>query len=171
MGAETASQVMLETSMGNIVIALNAEVAPESVENFVEYVEAGFYDGTIFHRVIDGFMIQGGGFTGEMSKKATRDPIVNEADNGLRNSRGTVAMARTADPHSATAQFFINTADNAFLDHQGKNPQGWGYAVFGQVIDGLDVVDAIGKVETGRQGMFSDVPMEPVVIQRASVLQ
>jgi peptidyl-prolyl cis-trans isomerase B (cyclophilin B) len=162
-------RVILETTKGNIVIALDAEGAPTSVENFLGYVEAGFYDGTIFHRVIDGFMIQGGGFTSDMSQKATRDTIQNEADNGVKNKRGTVAMARRPDPHSATSQFFVNTVDNAFLDHQSKTPQGWGYAVFGEVVEGMDVVDAIAKVKTGRHGSMGDVPTEPVVIERAFV--
>ncbi len=137
--------------------------------NFLAYVDAGFYDGTIFHRVIPDFMIQGGGFTADLEKKATRDPIPNEADNGLKNERGTLAMARTNDPNSATAQFFINHKDNAFLDHSGKNPRGWGYAVFGRVTDGMSVVDAIATTPTGAKGMFpKDVPLETIVIEKAS---
>jgi peptidyl-prolyl cis-trans isomerase B (cyclophilin B) len=162
-------RVVLETSKGKIVIALDAGKAPLTVENFRGYVESGFYEGTIFHRVIDGFMIQGGGFTADMNQKATRETIQNEADNGLKNTRGTVAMARRPDPHSATAQFFINTVDNAFLDHKSKSSQGWGYAVFGEVVEGMDVVDAIAKVKTGRQGAMGDVPSEAVVIEKAYV--
>ncbi len=161
-------QVTLETSMGKVVLELYPDKAPESVKNFLEYVDAGFFDGTIFHRVIKGFMIQGGGFTPEMQKKGTREAITNEADNGLKNKRGTIAMARTNDPHSATAQFFINTVDNSFLDHTRKDARGWGYAVFGRVVDGMEVVDAIEKVATGNKGPFSDVPKETVVIQKAS---
>lgn len=162
-------RVVLETSKGNIVLQLDGEKAPQTVENFVAYVEAGFFDGTIFHRVIDGFMVQGGGFTADMAQKDTRGTVQNEADNGLKNKRGTVAMARTSDPHSATAQFFINTVDNTFLNHQGKTPEGWGYAVFGEVVEGMDVVDAITKVKTGNQGGMGDVPKEPVVIEKAFI--
>jgi len=162
-------RVVLETSKGNIVLQLDGEKAPQTVENFVAYAEAGFFDGTIFHRVIDGFMVQGGGFTADMAQKDTRGTVQNEADNGLKNKRGTVAMARTSDPHSATAQFFINTVDNTFLNHQGKTPEGWGYAVFGEVVEGMDVVDAITKVKTGNQGGMGDVPKEPVVIEKAFI--
>jgi cyclophilin family peptidyl-prolyl cis-trans isomerase len=162
-----STRVVLETSKGNIVVALDADKAPISVENFLGYVESGFYDGTVFHRVIDGFMIQGGGFTQEMVQKETRGTIENEADNGLKHKRGTVAMARRPDPDSATAQFFVNLADNAFLDHTAKTDRGWGYAVFGEVVEGMDVVDAIAKVETGRHGPMGDVPTEPVIIQKA----
>ena len=162
-------RVVLETSKGNIVLQLDGEKAPQTVENFVAYVEAGFFDGTIFHRVIDGFMVQGGGFTADMAQKDTRGTVQNEADNGLKNKRGTVAMARTSDPHSATAQFFVNTVDNTFLNHQGKTPQGWGYTVFGEVVEGMDVVDAITKVKTGNQGGMGDVPKEPVVIEKAFI--
>ena len=162
-------QVNLQTNKGLIVIELYPDQAPQSVANFLAYVDAGFYDGTIFHRVIPDFMIQGGGFTADLEKKATRDPIPNEADNGLKNERGTLAMARTNDPNSATAQFFINHKDNAFLDHSGKNPRGWGYAVFGRVTNGMSVVDAIATTPTGAKGMFpKDVPTETIVIEKAS---
>ena len=160
-------RVDLETSKGKIVLELYADKAPQSVKNFLAYVEAGYYDGTIFHRVIPDFMIQGGGFTVEMKKKGTQPPIQNEADNGVRNERGTIAMARTQDPHSATAQFFINTKDNDFLNHKGKSPQGWGYAAFGRVIEGMGVVDAISNTKTVTRGMYRDVPQEPIVITRA----
>ena len=158
--------VVMTTSKGEIQIELNQEKAPKTVANFLSYVDDGFYDGTIFHRVISNFMIQGGGFTPEMHQKDTREEIENEADNGLGNEKGTVAMARTSDPHSATAQFFINAADsNDFLNHRGKTPQGWGYCVFGKVVEGLDVVDAIRQVDTGSRGMHQDVPTEPIVIE------
>jgi peptidyl-prolyl cis-trans isomerase A (cyclophilin A) len=156
--------VVLETTKGTITIELYAGQAPTTVENFLQYVDDGFFDGTIFHRVIPGFMIQGGGFTGDMEQKPTRDPIKNEADNGLRNQRGTLAMARTSDINSATAQFFINLADNAFLDH-GKRD--FGYAVFGKVIEGMEVVDEIAKVPTGTKRGHGDVPMETVTIRSA----
>lgn len=165
-----APQVKLETSMGNIVIELNQDKAPQTVDNFLQYVKAGFYDGTIFHRVIENFMIQGGGFDENFAQKETRDPIENEADNGLSNQRGTIAMARTNDPHSATAQFFINTVDNQFLDFRGNTPSGWGYAVFGEVIEGMDVVDKIRQVETTMRGPHQDVPVDNVVINKASIL-
>lgn len=162
-------QVNLQTNKGLIVIELYPDQAPQSVANFLAYVDAGFYDGTIFHRVIPDFMIQGGGFTADLEKKETRAPIPNEADNGLKNERGTLAMARTNDPHSATAQFFINHKDNAFLDHSGKTPRGWGYAVFGRVTDGMSVVDAIAATPTGGKGMFpKDVPLETIVIEKAT---
>ncbi len=163
--------VEFETTMGNIVIELNAEKAPKTVENFLNYVKKGHYDGTIFHRVIDGFMIQGGGFDANMKEKATSAPIENEADNGLRNDVGTIAMARTSDPHSATGQFFINVKDNSFLNHSSKTMQGWGYAVFGKVTQGLDVVNKIKGVPTGRYGMHADVPTTPVVIIHAKVIE
>ncbi len=163
-------QVALNTNYGRIVLDLNAEKAPKSVANFVSYVRSGHYNGTIFHRVIDGFMIQGGGFDSNMNQKPTQAPIENEADNGLKNDIGTIAMARTNDPHSASAQFFINVKNNDFLNHSGKNPQGWGYAVFGKVAEGLDVVDAIKKVPTGRTGGHQDVPTTPVVIESAEVI-
>jgi len=169
--AARAPRVALDTSKGRIVIELDAAHAPKTVDNFLSYVRAGHYDGTVFHRVIDGFMIQGGGFTPDMVQKPTRAPIANEADNGLKNKRGTVAMARTGDPNSATAQFFVNTVDNAFLDFRSKDPQGWGYAVFGKVVEGLDVVDAIVKVKTASKGPFQDVPAEPVVIRKAAVVE
>jgi cyclophilin family peptidyl-prolyl cis-trans isomerase len=162
-------KVNLQTNKGLIVIELYPDQAPQSVANFLAYVDAGFYDGTIFHRVIPDFMIQGGGFTADLEKKETRAPIPNEADNGLKNERGTLAMARTNDPHSATAQFFINHKDNAFLDHSGKNTRGWGYAVFGRVTDGMSVVDAIATTPTGAKGIFpKDVPLETILIQKAS---
>ena len=160
--------VVLTTNHGAITLELDVEKAPKSVENFVTYVKSGHYDGTIFHRVIDGFMIQGGGFEPDMKQKPTNDPIDNEAENGLKNDRYTVAMARTSDPHSATAQFFINVGDNEFLNYPGSD--GWGYAVFGKVSEGEDVVDAIRAVKTGRKSMFSDVPVETVVIEKAEVV-
>jgi len=160
--------VVLTTNHGAITLELDVEKAPKSVENFVTYVKSGHYDGTIFHRVIDGFMIQGGGFDPDMKQKSTNDPIDNEAENGLKNDRYTIAMARTSDPHSATAQFFINVGDNDFLNYPGSD--GWGYAVFGKVSDGEDVVDAIRAVKTGRKSMFSDVPVETVMIEKAEVV-
>lgn len=171
MQATSDPRVLLSTSSGDITLQLNADMAPSSVENFLDYVDSGHFDGTIFHRVIPGFMIQGGGFTAEMVQKPTRAPIANEADNGLKNTRGTVAMARTSEPNSATSQFFINVVDNAFLDHKAKTPQGWGYAVFGKVVDGMDVMDKIVQVPTGQHGPHSDVPRDPVVIEKATVLQ
>ena len=159
----------IETTKGTITLALNDEKAPETVANFVAYAESGFYDGTIFHRVIDGFMIQGGGFTSDMNQKATRAPIRNEAMNGLRNLRGTIAMARTMVVDSATSQFFINLVDNDFLDFRSPDPQGFGYAVFGEVTDGLEVVDAIGKVSTGSVGPYQNVPEEAVVIRKVTI--
>jgi len=160
--------VKLETSMGNIVIELNEQAAPVTVKNFIEYVEAGFYDGLIFHRIIPGFMIQGGGFTQQMAQKETRDPIVNEAKYGLSNMRGTIAMARSSDPDSATAQFFINHKDNDFLDYIDDSKAG--YAAFGKVTEGMDVVDAIASVETATRNGMDDVPVEPVTIQSAKVV-
>ena len=153
--------------MGVITLELDADKAPKSVENFLAYVNKGHYDKTIFHRVIDGFMIQGGGFEPGMTQKPTDDPIQNEANNGLKNNHYTIAMARTSDPHSATAQFFINVADNDFLNHTAPSMQGWGYAVFGKVVEGMDVVDKIGQVKTGKSGFHSDVPKEDVVIDKA----
>ncbi len=167
--AQDKPQVVLETSKGTIVLQLAPDKAPKTVENFLAYVKSGFYDGTIFHRVIDRFMIQGGGFTAEMTQKEMRSPIPNEADNGLANDRGTIAMARTDDPHSATAQFFINTVDNEGLNHTGRNTAGWGYAVFGMVIEGMDVVDAIAKVKTTARPPFRDVPAETITILKATV--
>ena len=164
------SRVELKTSHGNLTIELNEAKAPVSCENFLQYVDQGFYNGTIFHRVIDGFMIQGGGMDAQMQQKPTGDSIKNEADNGLKNTRGTVAMARTMDPHSATAQFFINLADNAFLDHTSPDTQGWGYAVFAEVIEGMDTVDRIRSLETGNRGFHQDVPLETVIIESATGL-
>jgi peptidyl-prolyl cis-trans isomerase B (cyclophilin B) len=163
--------VKLETSMGDIILELDEEKAPATVKNFLAYVQHGHYSGTIFHRVIDGFMIQGGGFTPDMQQKETGDPIENEADNGLVNDAYTIAMARTMDPHSATAQFFINVKKNDFLNHTAKNEQGWGYAVFGKVVQGQGVVNKIKGVATGRSGMHDDVPKEPIVITSAEVVE
>ena len=158
--------VEVTTSHGSFAIALDPARAPTSVANFLRYVDAGHYDGTVFHRVIPTFMIQGGGFDQRLEKKPVEAPIQNEADNGLKNTRGTVAMARTSDPHSATAQFFVNVVDNAFLDHQAKSGTGWGYAVFGKVIEGMETVDKIKAVPTGAAGSFAkDAPLQPVVIQ------
>lgn len=162
-------KAIVDTSMGTITIELNNEAAPVTVANFVDYANSGHYDGTIFHRVIDGFMIQGGGFTKDMNQKPTKAPIRNEAANGLRNVRGTIAMARTSVVDSATSQFFINLVDNDFLDYQNPTPQGFGYAVFGAVVDGMDVVDAIAKVSTGFAGPHQNVPEKPIVIRRVSV--
>ncbi len=164
------TQVRLITSHGDIEIAIDAERAPETAENFERYVRDGHYDNTIFHRVIDGFMIQGGGFEPGMQQKPTRAPITNEADNGLPNATGSVAMARTPDPHSASAQFFINTRDNAFLDHKSKTPDGWGYCVFGQVTAGMDVVSRIEGCATAARAGHRDVPVEDVVIERAEIV-
>jgi len=171
-GADALSdrpQVVIETSKGSIELELYSDEAPKTVANFLNYARWGHYDGTVFHRVIPDFMIQGGGFTPEMKQKLTEMPIENEADNGLKNDRGTVAMARTQDPHSASAQFFINTKDNTSLNHKSKTPEGWGYTVFGKVIKGMDVVDAISKVETGARGSMENVPIEPVVITKVTV--
>ena len=159
--------VRLHTNHGPITLELDAKKAPGTVANFLEYVKDGSFDNTVFHRVIDGFMIQGGGFEPGMKQKPTRTPVKNEASNGLKNDKYTVAMARTGDPHSATAQFFINVADNAFLNHTAQTPQGWGYCVFGRVVDGTDVVDKITKVKTATRGMHQDVPLDDVVIERA----
>jgi len=160
-----APQVQLETSQGTITLELYEDKAPETVKNFLTYVDDGYYDGTVFHRVINGFMIQGGGFTTDISRKpGTRAPIKNEADNGLKNLRGTLAMARTSDPHSATAQFFINHVDNAFLDHSSKDRRGWGYCVFGKVVEGMDVVDKIADTPTGVRNNMPNVPVANVVI-------
>ena len=160
-------KVRLTTTEGDIVIALNHEEAPLTTANFLQYVEEGFYDGTVFHRVIDGFMIQGGGFEPGMLQKPTRECVDNEAHNGLVNTRGTIAMARTPDPHSASSQFFINCQDNDFLDFKDKSPQGWGYCVFGEVAEGMDVVARIEKTKTGSQAGHQDVPVDDVVISRA----
>lgn len=167
-GQPANPQVLLETSKGNITLELFSAKAPVSVANFLGYVNAGFYDGTVFHRVMPGFMIQGGGMTADLSEKSTQAPIQNEANNGLKNHRGTLAMARTGDPHSATSQFYINVADNDALDQQGA--AGWGYAVFGKVTSSMDVVDVIAAVPRGDRGMHQNVPTEPVFIKRASVL-
>lgn len=161
--------IILKTNYGEITIELDFDKAPISSANFLQYVESGFYNGTIFHRVIDKFMIQGGGFEPGMNEKENGDPIENEADNGLLNDMGTLAMARTSDPHSATAQFFINTGDNNFLNHKDKTNQGWGYAVFGKVSDGMDVVSKITNCETNSSGGHQDVPVEDVVIESAKV--
>jgi peptidyl-prolyl cis-trans isomerase B (cyclophilin B) len=161
--------VVLTTSMGAITLELDAKKAPKSVENFLAYVKAGHYDGTIFHRVMDNFMIQGGGFNDKMVQKPTKAAIKNEADNGLKNNKYTIAMARTNDPHSATAQFFINVADNDFLNFSSPTERGWGYAVFGKVTAGMDVVDNIKKVKTGNNGFHQNVPLEPVTILKAAV--
>ncbi len=168
--ATEAPRVALHTSEGDIVLELNPDKAPQTVANFLRYVDSGFYNGLIFHRVIRDFMIQGGGFTEQMSKKPTDAPIQNEADNGLKNLIGTVAMARTNAPHSATAQFFINTKNNDFLNHSGKNAQGWGYAVFGKVVSGLDVMNRINSAATTTRSGYRDVPQKPVVIQSAEKL-
>ena len=166
---EPKTHIIMETNHGTIVIELDHKAAPKTVENFLRYVNNKFYEGTIFHRVIKKFMIQGGGFGEDMFKKPTLEPVLNEADNGLKNLRGTVAMARTSDPHSATAQFFINTKDNFFLDHKEKTPRGWGYCVFGKVISGMDVVDAIENVPTKNYGSLQNVPVSPVIIQKVFV--
>ncbi|MFX5565136.1 peptidylprolyl isomerase [Acinetobacter baumannii] len=163
-------QVELNTNKGRIVLELNTEKAPKTAANFLEYVRDGFYDGVIFHRVIDGFMIQGGGFDENFKEKATRDAIENEADNGLSNDVGTIAMARTQAPHSASAQFFINVKNNSFLNYTSKTAQGWGYAVFGKVVEGMDVVEAIKGVRTGNRGYHADVPLENVVIESAKII-
>ena len=162
--------IKLHTNYGDIAIELDTAKAPKTVENFLAYVRSGHYDNTVFHRVIDGFMIQGGGFTPDMQQKPCNAPIKNEADNGLKNTRYTLAMARTSDPHSATAQFFINIADNAFLDFKSPTGNGWGYAVFGKVVEGMDVVDKIRAVPTGTKGFHQDVPFEDVIIERAEVV-
>lgn len=164
-------KVRLETNLGDIVLELNSQAAPKTVDNFLQYVKDGFYDGTIFHRVIKGFMVQGGGLAVNMQKKSTYSPISNEADNGLKNNRGTVAMARTMDPHSATAQFFINTVNNNFLDFKDKSAKGWGYCVFGKVIDGMKVVDAIENQRTTTKEGRRDVPSSPVIIKKASLVK
>ena len=163
-------RVLIETSKGNITVELFPANAPQSVANFLRYVKSGFYDGLMFHRVIPGFMIQGGGMMPDMTEKPNGAPILNEADNGLKNLRGTLAMARTGEPHSATSQFFINVADNYALNHRGKSIEGWGYAVFGQVVDGMDVVDAIVAVPRGNRGPHGDVPVDPIVMKRVSLL-
>ena len=161
--------ITLNTNYGAISIELDFDKAPNTAANFLQYAKDGFYDGTIFHRVIEGFMIQGGGFEPGMQQKDTKGNVENEADNGLKNDRGTIAMARTSDPHSATAQFFINIFNNDSLNHTAPTPQGWGYCVFGKVVDDIDVVDAIRDVETGQSGMHGDVPVEDVVIESVTI--
>ena len=163
-----AAHVTIATTVGQMTLELDADNAPKTVENFLAYASSGFYDGTIFHRVINNFMIQGGGFTTDMEQKPTQAPVDNEANNGLKNERGTIAMARTQDPHSATAQFFINVQDNDFLNHTGENMQGWGYTVFGKITQGEDVLDKIRCVQTGSQGGHQDVPTEPIIIESIS---
>ncbi|HKA42565.1 MAG TPA: peptidylprolyl isomerase [Burkholderiales bacterium] len=163
--------VKLHTNHGIITLELDSERAPATVANFLQYVKDGHFSNTLFHRVIDGFMIQGGGFDGGMRQKPTRPAVKNEADNRLKNAAYTVAMARTSDPHSATAQFFINVADNEFLNYTASTPDGWGYCVFGRVVEGSDVVDKIKKVKTGRRAMLQDVPLEDVIIERAEIVQ
>lgn len=165
------NMVKLHTNFGPITLELNAEAAPETVANFLQYAKDGHYNGTIFHRVIDGFMIQGGGFTPDMEQKGTRDPVQNEAGNGLKNGAYTVAMARTPNPHSATSQFFINVADNAFLDYREPSASGYGYCVFGKVVEGMDVVDRIRKVRTGMRAGHQDVPVENVIIESVEILE
>jgi peptidyl-prolyl cis-trans isomerase B (cyclophilin B) len=165
----SSTVIEMKTTFGVITLELDAEKAPKTVENFVRYATDGFYDGTIFHRVIDNFMIQGGGFDADMQQKESGEPIENEADNGLKNDRGTIAMARTMDPHSATAQFFLNVKDNDFLNHSGKNMQGWGYTVFGKVTAGDDVLDKIRSVETGNKSGHQDVPKDSIVIESVTV--
>ena len=164
------TRVLMKTLFGDITLELDGEKAPATVANFIEYAQSGYYDGTIFHRVINNFMIQGGGFDTEMQQKSTNAPIQNEANNGLKNNRGSVAMARTMDPHSATAQFFINVSDNDFLNFSGENMQGWGYAVFGQVVEGEDVLDKIRVVPTGSQAGHQDVPTDPIVIESVTII-
>lgn len=163
--------IIFNTNHGPISIELDSEKGPKSAENFLQYAKEGFYNGTIFHRVIDGFMIQGGGFEPGMSQKANHDPIDNEADNGLSNLTGTLAMARTAEPHSATSQFFINVSDNFFLDHRGKTAQGWGYAVFGKVVDGMDVVNKIKSCQTTSRAGHQDVPVDDIIIESTDVTE
>ena len=165
-----AAHILMTTTVGPMTLELDADNAPKTVENFLSYVSSGFYDGTIFHRVINNFMVQGGGFTADMEQKATQAPIENEANNGLKNAQGTIAMARTQDPHSATAQFFINVQDNDFLNHTGENMQGWGYAVFGKVTEGEDVLDKIRCVQTGSHAGHQDVPVEPIIIESVAII-
>ena len=168
-GLSDNPQVIMETSKGTLVLEVFPDEAPETVKNFLQYVRWGHYDGTIFHRVIPDFMIQGGGFSTDMKRQATEMPVRNEADNGLKNKRGTVAMARTPDPHSATDQLFINTKSNSFLNHKNTTAEGWGYTVFGKVVKGMDVVNAISGVQTAKKGMMSNVPVEPVKIIKMTI--
>ena len=168
--AET-TMVKMDTTQGTIMLELDADNAPNTVENFLTYAKEGFFDGTIFHRVISNFMVQGGGFTEDMNQKTVRDPIKNEANNGLKNDNGTIAMARTDDPHSATAQFFINVKDNDFLNFSSETPQGWGYAVFGKVTEGMDIVEKIKAVETTTKGPYQDVPVEAIIIEKVSIVE
>jgi peptidylprolyl isomerase/peptidyl-prolyl cis-trans isomerase B (cyclophilin B) len=170
VGQPANPRVLIETSKGNIIVEVFPNNAPQSAANFLSYVKSGFYDGLAFHRVIPGFMIQTGGMTPDMVEKPKGAPIQNESDNGLKNLRGTLAMARMGEPHSASSQFFINVADNAFLNHRGKSFEGWGYAVFGQVVDGMNVVDAIVEVPRGNRGPHGDVPVEPIVMTRVFLL-
>lgn len=170
-GAADNPRVRLQTSQGNITLELYPEKAPKTVENFLDYVKSGFYDDTVFHRVIEDFMIQGGGFDTDLERKDTRAPVANEADNGLSNQRGAIAMARTSDPHSATAQFFINTVDNPALDFTAKTPRGWGYTVFGKVVEGMATVDNIAALETRARGPMRNLPTETVVIREATVIE
>jgi peptidyl-prolyl cis-trans isomerase B (cyclophilin B) len=163
--------VKMDTTQGTIMLELDADNAPNTVENFLTYAKEGFFDGTIFHRVISNFMVQGGGFTEDMNQKTVRDPIKNEANNGLKNDNGTIAMARTGDPHSATAQFFINVKDNDFLNFSSETPQGWGYAVFGKVTEGMDIVEKIKAVETTTKGPYQDVPVEAIIIEKVSIVE
>ena len=169
--SDTQTKVKLTTTLGEIIIQLNTEKAPVSSANFLTYVNEGFYNGTIFHRIIPGFMAQGGGFDASFKQKSVHDYIKNEADNGLTNNRGTLAMARTNDPNSATAQFFINYKDNTFLNHTGKNASGWGYAVFAEVIEGMDIVDAMATQATGNRGGHQDVPKTDIIIEKAEVIK
>ena len=169
--AQAETHAVIETNMGNISLSLDETKAPKTVANFVSYARKGFYDNTVFHRVIDGFMIQGGGFTPDLAQKATDKAVINEADNGLKNTVGTIAMARTGNPNSATSQFFINTADNAFLNFKNKTAQGYGYAVFGKVTSGMEVVEKIAKVQTTDRGYHQNVPVKPVVIRKVTIGQ
>ena len=170
LGAQAETRAVIDTNMGQIRLSLDEQKAPKSVANFVNYANKGFYNGTIFHRVMDGFMIQGGGFTPDMTQKPTEKAISNEAENGLKNTIGTIAMARTANPNSATSQFFINVADNDFLNYKDRTPQGAGYAVFGKVTGGMDVVQKIAKVQTANRAYHQNVPVKPVVIDKVSIL-
>ena len=171
MHAADNPQARMETTKGTIIIELYPDKAPETVENFLAYARDGFFDGTIFHRVIPGFVVQGGGFTQDMRQKPTNQPVKNEANNRLENTKGTLSMARTSDPHSATSQFFINLKDNAQLNFSSETPQGWGYCVFAKVVDGMDVVEAIAKVPTGSHGMHQDVPLDPIIVNQVTVVE